>query len=192
MTPAHRALLAWIIVGAIGFFAVPWYAVEDSVLGVAWLRHWIGKDEGSAAVQVLVHGRIWLLPLLGVLIAASAGLAGGWDRRVRANVLVAAGTAGFAWLLAQGFAIGPTGGNFESLNQSLAPLVGRQYGMGAGPSLLAVAFVMIASLGLAARGHFKGDAFVAGSVVAVGVLIAVFTFFPVIKILIQAVQDNDG
>ena len=32
----------------------------------------------------------------------------------------------------------------------------------------------------------------AGSVVAVALLVAVFTFFPVLKILIQAVQDNDG
>ena len=51
---------------------------------------------------------------------------------------------------------------------------------------------MIASLGLAGRGYFKGDAFVAGTVVAVGALVAVFTFFPVVKILIQAIQDNDG
>ena len=37
---------------------------------------------------------------------------------------------------------------------------------------------MLFALGLAGRGYFKGDAFVAGSVVAVALLVAVFTFFP--------------
>jgi iron(III) transport system permease protein len=51
---------------------------------------------------------------------------------------------------------------------------------------------MLFSVGLAERGFFKGDAFVAGSVVAVALLVTTFTFFPVVKILVQAVQDNDG
>src|SRR5258706_10618830 len=64
--------------------------------------------------------------------------------------------------------------------------------MGLGACFVASAFAMIASLGIAERGYFKGDAFVAGTVVAVGVVVGVFTFFPVVTILIQAVQDNDG
>ncbi len=51
---------------------------------------------------------------------------------------------------------------------------------------------MLFALGLAERGFFKGDVFVAGSVVDVALLVAVFTFFPVLRILVQAVQDNEG
>ena len=49
---------------------------------------------------------------------------------------------------------------------------------------------MCFALALAERGYFKGDAFVAGSVVAVGVLVAVFTFFPVVTILVQALRGQ--
>ena len=45
---------------------------------------------------------------------------------------------------------------------------------------------MLFALGLAERGYFKGDAFVAGSVVAIAVLVPIFTFFPVLTILISA------
>ncbi len=51
---------------------------------------------------------------------------------------------------------------------------------------------MLFSLGLAGRGYFKGDAFVAASVVGVTALVAVFTFFPVVRILISALQDGTG
>ncbi len=52
------------------------------------------------------------------------------------------------------------------------------------------AFAMLFALGLAERGAFKGDAFVACSVVAVSVLVAIFTFFPVATILVQAVAGR--
>src|SRR4029453_5227099 len=71
-------------------------------------------------------------------------------------------------------------------------LRGGQYGMGFGASLAITAFGMLLSLGLAERGYFKGDAFVAGSVVALGALVAVFIFFPVARILLQALENNDG
>ena len=33
MTPLRRALLVWLIVGAVGFLMVPWYALQDTILG---------------------------------------------------------------------------------------------------------------------------------------------------------------
>ncbi len=64
--------------------------------------------------------------------------------------------------------------------------------MGLGASFVAACFAMLFALGLAGRGCFKGDAFVAGSVVAVATLVAVFTFFPVFRILVSAAQDGGG
>ncbi len=98
----------------------------------------------------------------------------------------------FAYILAQGFAIGPAGWNYAVLSDVFGPLPARQFGMGLGACFTATAFAMMLSLGLAGRGFFKGDAFVAGTVVAIAVLIAVFTFFPVFTILVQAIQGNDG
>ena len=105
--------------------------------------------------------------------------------------MIALGAIGFLYLALQGFAIGPRGVVFESLSQLPALAIG-QYGIGLGATLTATAFAMLFSVGLAERGFFKGDAFVAGSVVAVALLVTTFTFFPVVKILVQAVQDNDG
>ena len=51
---------------------------------------------------------------------------------------------------------------------------------------------MLMGHGLAARGWFKGDAFVACSVVAVSALVAAFIFYPVVTILVQAAQDAEG
>ena len=181
----------WLVVGAVGFLAVPWYALQDSILGVAWLKDFAGKDNSPAIVQALRHGRVWLLPIGLVLAAGWLLLPAGLARRARANGLIAVGAVGFIYMFAQGFAIGARGFAFDSLS-ALGTLAVGQYGMGFGATLVATALAMLFSLGLAERGFFKGDAFVAGSVVTVTLLVTAFTFFPVLKILIQAVQDNDG
>ena len=48
------------------------------------------------------------------------------------------------------------------------------------------------AIGLALRGAFGGDAFVAGAVTAVAASIVLFTAWPVLRILLQAFQDGDG
>ena len=60
MNRHRRALLVWLAVGAAGFLVVPWYALPDTVLGLAWLRDWAGKDHAPALVQVFRHDRRWL------------------------------------------------------------------------------------------------------------------------------------
>ncbi len=172
MRTRQHALLAWLVVGAAGFLFLPWYALQDSVLGIAWMRDWAGSDNAPAIVQSFRYGRPWLLPLGALLLAGSVLLAPALDRRVRANGMIAVGAAGFVFLLAQGFAIGATGWSFDFLGAWFGALAGKQYGMGLGACFVASAFAMIASLGIAERGYFKGDAFVAGTVVAVGVLVA--------------------
>jgi iron(III) transport system permease protein len=191
LNAVRRTLLLWLAVGAAGFLVVPWYAVQDSLLGVGWLKDFTAKDNAPALLQALMHGRIWLVPL-GLLLAAFIPLLRpAIARRSRANGLIALGAAGFLYLAFQGFAIGARGVVFESLSGLPALAVG-QYGIGLGATLTGTAFAMLFAAGLAEKGFFKGDAFVAGSVVAVTVLVTTFTFFPVLKILVQAVQDNDG
>ena len=184
-------MLLWLAVGAAGFLVVPWYAVQDSLLGVGWIKDFADKDNAPALLQALTHGRMWLLPLGLLLVAFTPLLRPTVVRRSRANGLIALGATGFLYLALQGFAIGPRGVVFESLG-ALPALAMGQYGIGLGATLTATAFAMLFSAGLAERGFFKGDAFVAGSVVAVTLLVTTFTFFPVMKILVQAVQDNDG
>ncbi len=188
----RRALRVWLAAGAIGCLLVPWYAVPDTVWAPGWLADFTGKDNAPALLQALRYDRPWLLGHVALLLAAAALLAPGVERRWRAQALIAIGGAGLTWFFAQGFAIGANGWAFDTLTQFLGPLAGGQYGMGLGAFLVAASFAMLMSLGLAGCGYFKGDGFVAGSVVAITALVAVFTFFPVAKILISAAQDSAG
>jgi iron(III) transport system permease protein len=192
MTGERRALSIWLVAGAAGFLHVPWYAVPDTVWAPGWLADFTGKDNAPALLQALRYGRVWLAPLAVLLAAAAALLARGIGRRTRARALIGIGTAGFAWFFVQGFAIGANGWAFETLARLFGPLANGQYGMGLGAFLVASTFAMLLALGLAGCGYFKGDGFVAGTVVTITALVAVFTFFPVAKILVSAAQDNDG
>ena len=192
MTDRRGSIAVWLAVGAAGFLLLPWYALQDSVFLFRWVPHFGTKEAAPAWLQASLHGRIWLWPLGALIALAGLLLAPGLARAARANALIAIGAAGVAFFFVQGFAIGPTGWYYESLARTLPALPVGQYGVGLGAALVVTAFAMLFSVGLAARGFFKGDAFVAGSVVAVASLVIVFTFFPVFRILLSAVEDAGG
>src|SRR5512139_3551537 len=160
MRGAPRALVAWLAVGAAGFALVPWYMLSGSVLSPAWLREFASRDAAPGLLQAALHGRAWLWPVAALLAAAAFALLPGLARRARSSVLLAAGTLGVLWTLGQGFAIRPRGFAFAALGPVFGEVRG-QYGMGLGAALVVGAFAMLAALGLAQRGYFKGDAFVA-------------------------------
>lgn len=184
MTRDRRVLATWLAVGAVGFLVAPWYALPDSVLAIGWIAHWTRDDNAPALLQVLVHGRRQLAPI-GLLLAAGAGLFA-LPADARARGLLAVGGAGFAYTFAQGFAIAGNGGTW------LGTVFAAQGGMGLGACLVLASFAMLVAIGLAARGYFKGDLFVAGAVLAVGLLVAVFTLYPVATILLQALEGPAG
>jgi iron(III) transport system permease protein len=183
MTELRRPVLFWLAVGAAGFLFVPWYALQDSVFALGWVPDVATKEAAPALLQIFLHGKWWLAPLglLGVAAAALGVLA--VERRARANALIAVGAAGVLFLLLQGF---------ESLARTLPALPSGQFGLGLGGALVVTSFGMLFALGLAGRGGFRGDPFVAASVITVAALVAMFTFFPVVRILISALQDNAG
>ena len=192
MSPQRKAIALWLAVGAVGFLAIPWYALQDSILSGAWLRHYSARENAPALLQGLRHGRIWLLAIGAMLLLAAPLLAPGIARRFRARGLLLVGAAGFVILAAQGFAIGPQGWAFDSLTRLFGPLSTGQYGMGWGATLAATSFAMLFALGLAENGLFNGDAFIASSVVAIALSVVIFTFFPVLTILASAFEDGSG
>lgn len=192
MSPQRKAIAFWLAVGAVGFVAIPWYALQDSILSSAWLRNYSTRDSAPALLQALSHGRVWLLAVGAMLLIATPLVASRLERRFRARALLFVGAGGFLILAAQGFAIGPQGWTFDSLGRIFGPLSTGQYGMGWGATLAATAFAMLFALGLAESGHFNGDAFIASSVVAIAVSVAIFTFFPVGTILASAFEDGNG
>ena len=191
MTRASRLARGWLAVGTLGFIAVPWYALQDSVLGSAWLRAYAGKANASALIQIVAYGHAWLVPLAALLVAGFACTAVR-PRMLRAGATTAVGALGFLYVLMQGFAIGPRGLSHAWLVSLLGPLPVAQGGMGLGAALVAAAFAMVFAAGIAERGAFRGDPFVACCAVAVSVLVATFTFYPVAAIVGQALQDARG
>ena len=152
MTPERKAIAFWLAVGVVGFSCVPWYALQGSVLSMAWLRDFGNKDFAPALIQAWRYERYWLMPIGAMLIAGFALLTPRVDRSLRAYALLALGGIGFVYVLAQGFAIGPQGWSFDSLAKAWSPLAAGQYGMGLGAALTTLAFAMLFSLGLAPRG----------------------------------------
>lgn len=192
MNRDQRALLAWIALGLAGFLLVPWYALQDNVFALAWITQYTAKDDAPALLQAVLHHRAWLFPVGALLTVAALVAAAGVEARSRSRAMIALGLAGFAYCFAQGFAIGPTGWSYDILRDMFGPLPTGQYGMGLGALCVVTAFVMLVALGLAGLGFFRGDAFVAGAVLGIGVLVAVFTFFPVLRILVSSIEDSSG
>jgi iron(III) transport system permease protein len=192
MRDARGPLLVWLVVGVAGFTAVPWYALPDSVFALGWLVGWTGPEAAPALLQIAVHQRAFLALPGVVLFAALPLLAPALPRSMRASAMVAVGAIGLTALFAQGFAIGSSGWSVPALAAAVGPLPAGQGGMGLGAACTASAFAMIFALGLAGRGRFHGDGFVAGSVVTVALSIALFTFYPVAKVLAAAIVDEHG
>ena len=61
----RRNLGLWLAVGWIGFAVLPWNAIGgQGFLGFRWIQAYpLGVREAPAIVQLVAHGRLWLLPL---------------------------------------------------------------------------------------------------------------------------------
>ena len=163
---------------------LPWYSLQDSVFAMRWLAAPGTAEHASLAWQASFHRRG---SLLGVLLVVIIG--GIWlqllcsratrlqARQVRATLsrgLMALGVVGIVCLLGQGFA------------------VSGQPGLGLGAACIAVVFALWFAIGLAARGYFRGDVFIAASLVLVASSIALFTFWPVLTILRSGLQGSNS
>jgi iron(III) transport system permease protein len=148
------------------------WALVWSLMGCAGLvvLPWYTASDGSGPgkLQLLVPGLALLMALALRNFPARLG------RATLGLRLMVLGGGGFIYMVAQGFA------------------VGGQPGMGLGAAIVGTSLVMLFALGLAARGFFKGDVFVAGAVVVVTVLVGLFTFYPVARILLSAIQGSEG
>ena len=187
----NKALALWLVTGLLAYLVVPWYAIQDTAWYSVLPQVWGGAETANGLVQAFANGRPWLLVgLLGLAIAA-VGLrfpAG----RAQSHWLLAGGLVGFLGLLASGFLIGARGWSFESFNAQFGELSINQFGIGIGAFVTLLALVVIGAFGLARRGYFKGDLFIASAVVSCSALLVLFIVFPVSKALYGAFLTEDG
>ena len=169
----------WLAALAAALFLLPWYGLDNGLLGGRW-------SSLPAMAEAVLKGRVWLWPLLLPLLSAAWGI-----RRRASEPLVVAGVAGLGWLVLEAFGLREHGLHLGGLSALLEGSA-SQPALGWGSLLYAVAAMMLLAYGLAWRGWCKGEVFTVGAIGLVCGSILVFVGYPVLSILISAFQDNDG
>ncbi|WP_144183478.1 ABC transporter permease [Elioraea rosea] len=188
----RRAALWLAALALAGVVLPPWYLVQDRLADIDWSGGWLTEPDHAPAVsQALLFGRWWLWPVLATAAAAAASLLLP-ARRSLARALAACGTLGLLALIIQGYAIGLGGWRFAVLEAVFGPLGDRQFGIGTGATLAALAFLWMATTGLAGLGFFRGDPFTAGAVGTVALAVILFTFLPIASLLSDAFRTSEG
>ncbi|MEO6031540.1 MAG: iron ABC transporter permease, partial [Burkholderiaceae bacterium] len=188
---ARAAIGAWLLLGLASFVLLPWYLQSDQTVLQALPGVFGGTDAASGLVQAARHGKPWLwFALLGLAAAAfawrlPAGL-------LQGRVLLFGTGAGLLGVLFAAFSIGARGWNFEALTAAFGALASGQFGIGVGGSLSLLALLMLVGIGVARTGRFRGDAFVAASVLLSAALLALFVAWPVGRALSGALVDDAG
>lgn len=188
---ANFPLFIALCIGLIGFLGLPWYAMQNSGLWQAMPKLWGTTESANAVAQIFLQGRVWLAgPLLALLLAIPAlALEPG---KKQAYWLNFCSVLALLVLTLTGFSIGATGWSFEFLNQQLGNLQVVQYGMGWGALFVLSSLLSVLAIGLARQGFFKGDIFIALSVLACSALLLLFIAYPVGKALISAFLNEAG
>ena len=189
---SNYSLKLWLIVGWTGFLILPWYAAYDGFWSFIWLTEGYPTfDEYSPGIlQITMHNRWWLWPVLLALIVPLPALI--WHRTDprHALALLLGGGFGFSYMLIQGFVLGLHGWGWLFLGDIFGPTTQTQFGLGYGALLVCGGFLFLFTQGLAARGAIKGDVFVSGTIGLSIALVTAFVFYPVGRILINAVKDD--
>jgi iron(III) transport system permease protein len=176
---ARAALLC----AALGLL-LPWHGLEGGLAGFAT---WPGGEAAPLPALLLSGARWWLWPVPALLVLAALPVLGG---RARGGTLLLAGAGILAWVFLMGEAIGLRGLEW----QFLAPFLGEpppQPALGWGALLVLVGATGLFAAGLAARGAFRADAFIAFLVAGSGLLLFLFVFAPLTTILTAAVYEGE-
>ena len=136
-------------------------------------------------------GAGWRRSLLALAACAALSLAAGARERRGTLLLLASGAAACA-LRGPGASASACAAGPPLARGLFGELDARQVGIGAGAALVLIALLALLAIGLALRGAFGGDAFVAGAVTPSAASILLFTAWPILRILLQAFQDGDG
>ncbi|MEC7216513.1 MAG: iron ABC transporter permease, partial [SAR324 cluster bacterium] len=190
----RKALLLWLVVGWFGALVLPWYQAYDGFWSFIWIEDgWPLDDEYAPGIlQIFMQDRFWLLPLLICIGLPIICL--GWNRddpRL-ANLLMGCGGLGLCWILLQGFVIGLRGWNSDTLQLLLGTPGPSQEGMGYVALLVASCLLFLFTQGWSLRGGVQGDGFVTGSIGLNVLLVLLFIFYPVVKILFSALLNEEG
>lgn len=187
----QRAIYAWVLIGFAAYVLMPWYFLQSGSLLHALPKLFGGDVTANGLTQASIHGRPWLWTgFLGLLVAGGAVLLPAGKRQ--GQVLVLGALIGLLGLGASGFTIGAAGWSYEWLNTTFGAMPRGQFGVGWGGFVVLVCLVMLLGSGMARMGYFRGDVFVAATVVGCAALLSLFVVFPVVKALMAAFFTESG
>ena len=194
MKSLNKTVLILILLGAVGFIALPWYVQEDGFWSFEWLLDGYPTDSDYAPAAFLLaqDEKLWLWPMAAFLITPIILLFKKKTDPIYANILLICGIGGFFWLFAQGLAIGIQGWQFAALKSLFGELGDRQFGLGYGALFVGLSFLFMITNGAAARGAVNGDVFVVSAIGFVVAMVAIFIFFPILQMLTYAFRDDAG
>jgi iron(III) transport system permease protein len=186
---AYDPSLWWVLTAALAVCLLPWHMQQDGLsFGGVFALFKGDADAASALGQAVFAKRFWFWPVVAALIIAAYGLRPGQTRRKQGTIFLVAGLLGLAAIMLQGWFIGVRGWSYPFLATLFGVMDDRQFGIGLGGALAFASFAALATTGLALRGLFGGDRFVAGSVGLLVASITLFTVWPVATILGQALM----
>jgi iron(III) transport system permease protein len=194
LKPLNKTVLMLLLLGAVGFLALPWYVQEDGFWSFEWLLdgYPYDSDYAPAAFLLAQSEKLWLWPLVAFLAAPIVLLFKDKTDPLYAKLLLICGIGGLVYLLGQGLAIGIQGWQFASLNSLFGELGDRQFGLGYGALLLGLSYLFMITNGAAAKGAVNGDVFVVSAIGFVTAMVAIFIFFPILQMLTYAFRDDAG
>lgn len=143
-------------------------------------------EGGGVVLAALADGAWWLaLPLVSLALGVGAMVLPRGPARAR--LLLLAGIGGVVTLIAQGFLIRHDGNAWPALFGAA-----RQLGLGWGGWLALGLALWFAARGVAERGGFRADPFLAACVIFSAAGLLVFVFYPLTLMFAQAPLGPDG
>lgn len=183
-----RTTLYWLICGLVSYILLPWHMTENDFFDFAW----ISDDQPSTGLFQIIGGHWWLLPA-GLALALSLICQLVITQPViRAKVTLWISSFGLILTALQGLIIVRDGPRVLNSFLDGALISSGQAGMGVGAGLCILALLFAVTTSISQSGKGQGDAFVVGAIGLIVALVGVFVFFPVMHILIQAFQVENG
>jgi iron(III) transport system permease protein len=183
-----RTTLYWLICGLVSYILLPWHMTENDFFDFAW----ISDDHPSTGLFQIIGGYWWLLPTGFALALSLICQLVITQPVIRAKATLWISSIGLILTALQGLIIVRDGPRVLSdfLDGTLISPGQAGVGVGAGLCILALLFAVTTSISQCGKG--QGDAFVVGAIGLIVALVGVFVFFPVMHILIQAFQVENG
>lgn len=183
-----RTTLYWLICGLVSYILLPWHMTENDFFDFAW----ISDDQPSTGLFQITGGHWWLLSA-GLALALSLICQLVITQPViRAKVTLWISSFGLILTALQGLIIVRDGPRVLNSFLDGALISSGQAGMGVGAGLCILALLFAVTTSISQSGKGQGDAFVVGAIGLIVALVGVFVFFPVMHILIQAFQVENG